>query len=254
MKCPKCGYNSFEFLDACKKCNNDLSAFKESHGIRAIIPNAVASPVLSAETPPSDNPDMQNNLEDTFIPAEEDTFSWNATPGDDQPPSADGETAGLELDLIPPSPDTSGEEVNFIEPTAVISAADLDDGQEGLIDFSFETTAIESTSPAVAEADKGADDLADLLESSRPESAVLTAQSSAAAEGVADFESTFSFDEPVESADNNSSSDNEFEPLLTDETPLGSDLADPPAGTEAPTGTFDDLFADKDSDKDKTPV
>lgn len=45
MKCPKCGYNSFEFLDICKKCNSDLTAFKQTHGIRAIIipPAAVAS-------------------------------------------------------------------------------------------------------------------------------------------------------------------------------------------------------------------
>src|SRR3970282_1132354 len=24
MKCPKCGFNSFEYLDACKKCGNTL--------------------------------------------------------------------------------------------------------------------------------------------------------------------------------------------------------------------------------------
>lgn len=37
MKCPKCGYNSFEYLDTCKKCNNSLIAFKESLGLRPVI-------------------------------------------------------------------------------------------------------------------------------------------------------------------------------------------------------------------------
>jgi len=37
MKCAKCGYNSFEYLDNCKKCNNSLAAFKESVGIRPVI-------------------------------------------------------------------------------------------------------------------------------------------------------------------------------------------------------------------------
>lgn len=37
MKCPKCGYNSFEFLDLCKKCGNDLIVFKESKGIRSVL-------------------------------------------------------------------------------------------------------------------------------------------------------------------------------------------------------------------------
>jgi hypothetical protein len=28
MKCPKCGYHSFDHLDSCKKCNNDLVGHK----------------------------------------------------------------------------------------------------------------------------------------------------------------------------------------------------------------------------------
>jgi hypothetical protein len=28
MKCPKCGYHSFDHLDNCKKCNNDLVEHK----------------------------------------------------------------------------------------------------------------------------------------------------------------------------------------------------------------------------------
>lgn len=37
MKCPKCGYNSFESNDICKKCSNDLSGYKQTYGITPIV-------------------------------------------------------------------------------------------------------------------------------------------------------------------------------------------------------------------------
>lgn len=37
MKCPKCGYNSFEHHDTCKKCANDLTAYKATFGLTAIV-------------------------------------------------------------------------------------------------------------------------------------------------------------------------------------------------------------------------
>ncbi|UFS71867.1 hypothetical protein LPW11_06650 [Geomonas sp. RF6] len=37
MKCPKCGFNSFEFHDTCRKCGKDLAAFKASFNIRALV-------------------------------------------------------------------------------------------------------------------------------------------------------------------------------------------------------------------------
>jgi hypothetical protein len=37
MKCPKCGYNSFEYNDVCKKCSNDLTNFKDVFGLKAIV-------------------------------------------------------------------------------------------------------------------------------------------------------------------------------------------------------------------------
>ena len=37
MKCPKCGYNSFEASNNCRRCSNDLSAFRETHGLTPIV-------------------------------------------------------------------------------------------------------------------------------------------------------------------------------------------------------------------------
>jgi predicted nucleic acid-binding Zn-ribbon protein len=36
MKCPKCGYNSFEYNDTCPKCLNDLTGYKATHGLKAM--------------------------------------------------------------------------------------------------------------------------------------------------------------------------------------------------------------------------
>jgi hypothetical protein len=41
MKCPKCGYVSFEYLDACRKCGRDLSQFKAAVGIAAFTPGVI---------------------------------------------------------------------------------------------------------------------------------------------------------------------------------------------------------------------
>jgi hypothetical protein len=48
MKCPKCGYNSFEFLDACKKCGAELGSFKKTHRISTVICRAAAVPMGAA--------------------------------------------------------------------------------------------------------------------------------------------------------------------------------------------------------------
>ncbi len=37
MRCPKCGYNSFDHLDSCKKCGKSLVEFKQSFGIKSVL-------------------------------------------------------------------------------------------------------------------------------------------------------------------------------------------------------------------------
>ena len=45
MKCPKCGYHSFDHLDSCKKCSQDLVEHKEKFSLRGFF-----SPGQPAET------------------------------------------------------------------------------------------------------------------------------------------------------------------------------------------------------------
>lgn len=49
MKCPKCGYTSFESYDSCRKCSVDLTEFKQTYGLAPVIlpPSLCAS--LAAE-------------------------------------------------------------------------------------------------------------------------------------------------------------------------------------------------------------
>jgi len=49
MKCPKCGYTSFESYDSCRKCSADLTEFKQTYGLTPVIlpPSLCAS--LAAE-------------------------------------------------------------------------------------------------------------------------------------------------------------------------------------------------------------
>lgn len=37
MRCPKCGYNSFDHLDSCKKCGKNLVEFKQTYGIKSVL-------------------------------------------------------------------------------------------------------------------------------------------------------------------------------------------------------------------------
>lgn len=42
MRCPKCGYNSFEHNDACPKCSSDVTGFKGTFGLAPLVfPQAI---------------------------------------------------------------------------------------------------------------------------------------------------------------------------------------------------------------------
>ena len=45
MKCPKCGYHSFDHLDSCKKCGQGLAEHKEKFNLRGFFsPGQTAAP------------------------------------------------------------------------------------------------------------------------------------------------------------------------------------------------------------------
>lgn len=50
MKCPKCGYHSFEHLDSCKKCGQGLIDHKEKYNLRGFVATMEAIPSTSPLT------------------------------------------------------------------------------------------------------------------------------------------------------------------------------------------------------------
>jgi hypothetical protein len=63
MKCPKCGYNSFDHLDSCKKCGQGLTEHKEKFNLHGFFfpgkpAKTEAEPVVhesdELEEPPDD--------------------------------------------------------------------------------------------------------------------------------------------------------------------------------------------------------
>jgi len=99
MKCPKCGYNSFEFLNACKKCGADLSSFKKTHRISAVLCPAVAgaaeAPLQTIPLVAESAPDQQEN-----IPASFDL----GVPDSPRNDAKDGEFTGFSFSDEPPAP------------------------------------------------------------------------------------------------------------------------------------------------------
>ena len=49
MKCPKCGFNSFEYYDNCKKCSTDLTGYKLTYSISSLVLPQEVKATLAAE-------------------------------------------------------------------------------------------------------------------------------------------------------------------------------------------------------------
>ncbi len=64
MKCPKCGYHSFDHLDSCKKCSHDLVAHKEKFNLHGFF-----SPGQTATTIKRD-PVIDDSYEEEETPAD----------------------------------------------------------------------------------------------------------------------------------------------------------------------------------------
>ncbi len=117
MKCPKCGYHSFEHLDTCRKCGFALVGHKAKFKLRGFfVPGQASStgePAALVEASLADECQVDQGLVDSSpnVPAENDTSAAGragsiplvdkgSTLGIDQPFSVDVET----LPADPPGP------------------------------------------------------------------------------------------------------------------------------------------------------
>lgn len=176
MKCPKCGYNSFEFLDSCKKCNADLSTVKATLGFRAFTaprapqpaapspePAAVAPPAAQPEPPVSEAAVEPVSESGKAQPSADFDFHF----GEPEAGQKESETFSFDELLTPPAelPPTreempkkpeefSFEEFTFTtagqEPSPKPEAEPAAGEKESMEGFEWEGTALEEKAPAQA--------------------------------------------------------------------------------------------------------
>ena len=108
MKCPKCGYHSFDHLDSCKKCSTDLTEHKAKFNLRGFFspgqPAVAEVAAVADESDVEEEPSADGSVDfgfdfldeesdpagkvDNAIPLGDDNQAVNI----DQPFSADSET------------------------------------------------------------------------------------------------------------------------------------------------------------------
>lgn len=126
MKCPKCNYTSFDYLDNCKQCGADLGDVRSLLQIIAVSPEdqAPPAPIVAPEVP---------STEETTVPPESDVLSAD-----------DGAGADVALDTL----DFDGSFDDLVEHTSYASEGpesavtetprDSGEGQEEeLLDLDF---------------------------------------------------------------------------------------------------------------------
>ena len=123
MKCPKCGYTSFSYLESCRKCSHALAEPRAALGLYALRPDppdlllayeaASANITGATQTPPVSAPIDLGRLEEIDLDLEE---AGPATPGTYEV----GEQAAAAPDLMPTLDREviEGEEFPPVEPSA----------------------------------------------------------------------------------------------------------------------------------------
>jgi len=148
MKCPKCGYNSFETHDSCKKCGNDLSSYKDIHGLKPIVlpaeTRAAMADKLMVGMTPEEKHEEADTTGDMFsfdVPpepaaAEENSFSSDDPFNFDEIPAAPAVADPFGASEAQKSAQAKAEEEAFAgllestsqaEPPAKVAASDPDD-------------------------------------------------------------------------------------------------------------------------------
>jgi len=190
MKCPKCGYNSFECFDACKKCSHDLTEYKEKLGLKPIVfqmeTRAAMVAAMNAE-------EAQNAAGKQTTEQPSDMFSFDVP--EETPISFDTTT------------DASGDFFNFSDKPAAVATG-------GFGDFSFDDDS-EIKKPATMD-----DAFASLLESTPRGVTASTgtpsaSPSQAAGNTTGEFDlNSFSWDDTPESGGAEKKPDDDFNSLF----------------------------------------
>lgn len=135
MKCPKCGFNSFEYYDSCKKCSSDLTGYKQTYSVASVVLPSEAKERLVAELKSAVIATEQ--VSDT-VEAHDDIFSFDLP---DDPNSASSNSGDDPFNFNEPSPDESQENSKKSEEDLF---ADLLESTSQSDESSFTTTSASS--------------------------------------------------------------------------------------------------------------
>ena len=155
MRCPKCGYNSFDHLDSCKKCGKDLVEFKQSFGIKSVLfPGQMIPGGNEEEEYDNATADAAVTAATGVTVAETTAAAVDSTEDESGAVGADGDDFGFDFmgdsaadddlsfdELFEEAPEDEDIEETIEAPKETASAeAELED------DFGFDPTDIESDS------------------------------------------------------------------------------------------------------------
>jgi hypothetical protein len=178
MKCPKCGFNSFEFYDSCKKCSGDLTGYKQTYSVTSIVLPQEAKARLAALSRSAESaPDQVN---DTAV-THDDIFSFNLS---DESPSVSAKGNDNPFDFDEPSSNSSKSEDDVFA-DLLESTSQTDESPFGEAEASFTPAAVKKT---VAPAEPGEFDLGNFSWDDSPAETKTTAPGN---EGSDDFDSLF---------------------------------------------------------------
>ncbi|MDD2366459.1 MAG: hypothetical protein PHN84_09875 [Desulfuromonadaceae bacterium] len=170
MKCPKCGFNSFEYYDSCKKCSADLTGYKQTYSIASVVLPSVAKEHLVAES--QTLAASADNVSEK-VEMHEDIFSFD-----------------LPNEPLSPVAEKNDDPFNFDEPEPVVTAAHSGTSGSDADDFAnlLESTSQTDESPFAS------------VHAPTPVSFAATQANAGSSPGEFDLES-FSWDEtPAETA------------------------------------------------------
>ncbi|MBW4054274.1 MAG: hypothetical protein HIU83_02505 [Proteobacteria bacterium] len=182
MKCPKCGYNSFEYYDICKMCSNDLTGYKQIHSITPIVLPLEARETLVAELRSDENVADQPGVgvethDDIFsfdLPDDsasatpdhriDDPFNFDElSPGTKQSGSAQSDE-DIFADLLEATSQAEEPPIASVKPTAAhASAGSPGPGEFDLESFSWDDDPAAATATDTHDNSESADDFDSLF-------------------------------------------------------------------------------------------
>ena len=187
MKCPKCGYNSFEYHDTCNKCAHELTGYKATFGLKAIVlpqeaRNSMAAAFMSEAV-------VNTQAEEVVAETNTDMFSFDL-----------------------PEEDTSAAETTANDNPFDFGDEPAADEPQGFGEFSFD----DEQKSAQAKAEEDA--FADLLESTSQEGDAEVAPAPAAGNSPGEFDlNNFSWDDtPAAPAAAETKPEDDFNSLFGD--------------------------------------